>query len=1349
VLGIINAQQPDFFGVQEAVPYVVSEIDGALTAYNSIGRGRDANGGGEGSQIFYRNDRWNVDWNNQGTFQLSPTPEVPGSNGWGFQWVRICTWARMINKTTGQAVYVYNTHFPLAPNERNLCATLVASRIASRAFKNEPVILTGDFNACEGEASMNYFLGQGGSPITMKDSYRVLFPSALAGTFHGFGGNAGACKIDYVYTMGESSVLEASIIRDQLLGGYPSDHFVVRGKMRFYAGNSIDCTQRSPYSGTGTSLPGLLEAENYDKGCNNVTYFDKSAGNNGTAFRSDDVDLETCAEGGFNVGWTEDGEWLEYTVNIPTGTFKVDFRVASANTGGGALHLEMNGAALGNPVTFAGTTGWQTWQTVSTGNIQISGGTKRLRLVIDKGGFNLNSITFRQIVVREPFSGTPVALPGKIEAEHYDKGAQGNGFFDLTASNQGGAFRNDAVDVEACLEGGFNVGWTENTEWMEYAVSLAPGKYKAVLRTASANTGSGKAHIKLNGVNATGSITLAPTGGWQTWNSTTSAEFTLSSAANMLQLYVETGGFNLNFIEIVKIPDVVRTPYNNERIALPGTLEVEHFDVGEAGVVYQDGSAGNTGSVFRSTDVDLENCSEGGYNLGWTSNGEWLEYSVQVARTGTYGAAFRVAGQNPGALHLELDGAPLGNSLSIPASGGWQQWITVALNNLPLSAGNHILRISIDQGGFNVNNVRFEEGNIFSFLRRSGKNIVNDQGNYLLKSMNLGNWMVQEGYMFNMTGENNVSYQYQFKKNIEDLVGVARREQFYQEYLDRYYTKQDIDSLARWGFNSVRIPMHYNQLVSLSDPDVFYEEGFARVDQVIAWCKANNMYAILDLHAAPGGQNRGDISDYIETQPSLWESEANRNKTIRLWRKLAERYSSEPAVGGYDLINETMWPIEGNQLLVQLMKDLTTTIRQVDKQHLLFIEGNGYANDFTNLTPPWDANMAYSFHKYWSNNDLSSLNFVFAIRDAHQVPIWLGEFGENSNQWIYDATRLMEQNNIGWAIWPMKKMQSVSGATSFREPTHWSKLVEYWKGKGPKPSALEAETALSELTENIRMNNCTINYGYLKALFDASGSTKPYAIQAVPGTIVAAHYDEGLLGQAYKDATYQTLHVSSGSYTSWNNGWALRNDGVDLQYNTNEAAPVMAWLETGDFTNYTVQVASAGTYQVRARVSGFGGGKMSLQLGSTLLLNANIPSSGSWDVFETFSIGTVQLPAGQQRITLSVVAAGFNLNYLELVPLTNTASADRLPVATQTEMYPNPVMENTAAIALHTKALGGEEMVQVEVVNSMGLVVLKKTMSLENGNFNTLLNLESQASGRYLVHLKSDQRSESVVLIKP
>ncbi|UCE07594.1 MAG: cellulase family glycosylhydrolase, partial [bacterium] len=326
-----------------------------------------------------------------------------------------------------------------------------------------------------------------------------------------------------------------------------------------------------------------------------------------------------------------------------------------------------------------------------------------------------------------------------------------------------------------------------------------------------------------------------------------------------------------------------------------------------------------------------------------------------------------------------------------------------------------------------------------AFLKTENKNIVNGSGEVvILRGMGLGGWMLMEGYM--MQTASFASPQHKIREKIVDLIGETDTDAFFNAWLANHCRKIDIDSLAAWGFNSVRLPLHYNLFtLPIEDEPVpgsqtWLDKGFNMVDSLLSWCAANEMYLILDLHAAPGGQGHdAAISDYDDSKPSLWESSDNQAKTVALWRELAERYADEPWIGGYDLINETNWNLPGNSQLKQLYELCTLSIRAVDKNHIIFIEGNWFANDFTGLTPPFDNNMAYSFHKYWSYNDQGSIQWMINLRNQFNIPIWCGESGENSNVWFTDAIKLFGQNNIGWAWWPMKKIESISGPLSIKK----------------------------------------------------------------------------------------------------------------------------------------------------------------------------------------------------------------------------------------------------------------------------------------------------------------------------
>jgi aryl-phospho-beta-D-glucosidase BglC (GH1 family) len=303
-------------------------------------------------------------------------------------------------------------------------------------------------------------------------------------------------------------------------------------------------------------------------------------------------------------------------------------------------------------------------------------------------------------------------------------------------------------------------------------------------------------------------------------------------------------------------------------------------------------------------------------------------------------------------------------------------------------------------------------------------------------------------------------------------------------------TEKDIDSLARWGFNSIRLPMHYNLFTLPADKEpvkgqnTWLDTGFTLTDNLLKWCSKNRIYLILDLHAAPGGQgNDKPIADIDTTKLRLWQDPDNQEKTVALWKKLASRYANEKWIGGYDLINETNYEMTGNQQLKDLLLKITKAIRSVDKKHILFIEGNQFANDFTGLTPPWDNNMAYSFHKYWNPTTFETISKFVKIRDDFNVPLWMGESGENDNTWYRAAIELLENNNIGWCWWTLKKIDSDSGIMDVSMPEGYQGIIDYWSGKGTKPSPDKSRAVFMQLADNVKLQNCRINYDVLKALF--------------------------------------------------------------------------------------------------------------------------------------------------------------------------------------------------------------------------------------------------------------------------
>ncbi|MBO9636448.1 MAG: cellulase family glycosylhydrolase, partial [Chitinophagaceae bacterium] len=352
------------------------------------------------------------------------------------------------------------------------------------------------------------------------------------------------------------------------------------------------------------------------------------------------------------------------------------------------------------------------------------------------------------------------------------------------------------------------------------------------------------------------------------------------------------------------------------------------------------------------------------------------------------------------------------------------------------------------------------------FLKTSGTSIVNEKGeNILFRGIGLGGWMLQEGYMLRIE---NKAQQHKIRERILKLVGKEKTRAFYDAWLNNHTTRQDIEALKAWGFNSVRLPMHYELYTLPVDQEpvpgknTWLPKGFAMTDSLLQWCKDNQVWLILDLHAAPGGQgNDLNISDRDDTKPSLWDLKANRDKTIALWKELAKRYVNEPMIAAYDIINEPNWGFEdptdknglqekGNGPLKGLLVDITKVIREVDTNHIIIIEGNGWGNNYNGMMPPWDKNMVLSFHKYWNYNNKEDIHHILEMREQYQVPVWLGETGENSNVWFTEAIRLLEQHNIGWAWWPLKKM-GINNPLEIPASAGYQQLLKYWNGQSKNP----------------------------------------------------------------------------------------------------------------------------------------------------------------------------------------------------------------------------------------------------------------------------------------------------------
>jgi endoglucanase len=383
------------------------------------------------------------------------------------------------------------------------------------------------------------------------------------------------------------------------------------------------------------------------------------------------------------------------------------------------------------------------------------------------------------------------------------------------------------------------------------------------------------------------------------------------------------------------------------------------------------------------------------------------------------------------------------------------------------------------------------------FVSVRGKEIVAPDGSGLiLRGINLGNWLVPEGYMFKFRYASSPRL---INQVFSELIGPDGAREFWRTYRDNYVTRDDIRFIKSVGLNSLRVPFNYRLFTTEEHPDVWTGPGFELLDRVIRWCREEGLWVILDMHCAPGGQT-GDNIDDSWGYPWLFESAVSRDRTVELWRRIAERYCRETTVAGYDLLNEPISTYSGhpklNPLLEPLYKDIVAAIRSVDRDHLVFLGGAQWNSNFSVFGAPFDAQAVYTPHRYWSDTTQSVVQEFVDFRDRYNVPLWLGESGENTDRWISSFRRLLERNAIGWCFWPYKKMDATSCLVTFDRPASYRSVIAYADTtrasfeliRALRPDIDEVKRALDGFLTNCRFENCRVNEGYLRALgFGVSG----------------------------------------------------------------------------------------------------------------------------------------------------------------------------------------------------------------------------------------------------------------------
>ena len=393
---------------------------------------------------------------------------------------------------------------------------------------------------------------------------------------------------------------------------------------------------------------------------------------------------------------------------------------------------------------------------------------------------------------------------------------------------------------------------------------------------------------------------------------------------------------------------------------------------------------------------------------------------------------------------------------------------------------------------------KFSRSLVEGFLDTDGRRIVNGEGKeILLTGWGLGNWLLCEGYMWMAHNLPRFDRPRRIEAVIEELTGKAWADKFWKRFRDSYITENDIQMMADMGYNSVRVPINSRLFLQEGPGMVFEKEGFELLDRVIDWCEQYRLYVFIDLHGAPGGQTGANIDDSVDDMCRLLMDADQFEKGLCLWEKIAERYRDRWIVGGYDLLNEPVRPVrfEGDRdleayvpRLKEFYEQCIARIRRIDRKHIITLEGHHWATDTGIFTHVYDPKMVIHFHRYGCSPDLSAFQPWLDLSEKLNVPLWLGETGENTMEWFSAMMPLAASLNIGVNMWPWKKMNCENSPCSVIPPAEWQQILEYVRS-GVHPGYEKAQKILGEYLKNMLVENCNINEKLAANVFRLPDST--------------------------------------------------------------------------------------------------------------------------------------------------------------------------------------------------------------------------------------------------------------------
>lgn len=352
------------------------------------------------------------------------------------------------------------------------------------------------------------------------------------------------------------------------------------------------------------------------------------------------------------------------------------------------------------------------------------------------------------------------------------------------------------------------------------------------------------------------------------------------------------------------------------------------------------------------------------------------------------------------------------------------------------------------------------------FVKVKGKSFYYNDEEIRFKGLGIGSWLNIEHFMVGLPTTEN-----QMKRTIREAFGHKIEEDFFSRYYNSFIAEEDFVFLKEIGVNLLRVPFHYHLFIDDQAPEKIKNSGFFIFDRLMEFSRKYQIFILPDLHSVPGGQNPDWHSDNQTGYPQFWHYKVFRTQMVELWKVFAERYKNEPYLLGYDVLNEPFLIPKDDQIN-EFYFEVTEAIRQVDQNHILFIEGDFFAMDFSCIHEIYDEQTALTFHYYptvWHPDLLKKemdrmerkqmfesvfLNLI-KIRDAFERPILCGEAGYDIDRedimftigLVEDTLELFEKHKVSWTLWSYKDAQLI-GLVYPKTESPWMKFVKkigvYW-----------------------------------------------------------------------------------------------------------------------------------------------------------------------------------------------------------------------------------------------------------------------------------------------------------------